>query len=124
AGTALFVRPVHWVVMLYGTDVVPATLLDTPAGQFTYGHRFHSPKPLRVTSPGSYERTLRERGHVVADFEARRERIRAQVAAGAGSLNGHALIRDALLDEVTALTEWPVALVGSFAERFLTLPRE
>jgi glycyl-tRNA synthetase beta chain len=124
AGTALFVRPVHWIVMLYGTDVVPATLLDIPAGHFTRGHRFHSPKPLRVTSPGSYERELRERGHVLADFAARRERIRAQVAAVAASLNGHALIREALLEEVTALTEWPVALSGSFAERFLTLPRE
>jgi glycyl-tRNA synthetase beta chain len=124
AGTALFVRPVHWVVMLYGTDVVPATLLETPAGHFTRGHRFHAPKPLRISSPSAYERVLRERGHVLADFEARRERIRAQVAAVAASLNGHALIREALLDEVTALVEWPVALAGSFAERFLELPRE
>jgi len=124
SGTALFVRPVHWIVMLYGTDVVPATLLDVPAGHFSRGHRFHSPKPFRITSPGSYEKSLRERGHVLADFEARRERIRAQVAALAASLNGHALIREALLEEVTALTEWPVALAGSFAERFLALPRE
>jgi glycyl-tRNA synthetase beta chain len=124
SGDALFVRPVHWVVMLFGTDVVPATLLDTPAGRFTRGHRFHAPKPLKVSSPGSYEKGLRERGHVLADFDARRERIRAEVAAVAASLNGRALITEPLLDEVTALTEWPVAIAGCFAERFLELPRE
>ncbi len=81
AGTALFVRPVHWLVMLFGHEVVPATLLDTAAGHFTHGHRFHAPKPLRIASPGSYERTLRERGRVLADFAQRREKIRAEVTA-------------------------------------------
>jgi glycyl-tRNA synthetase beta chain len=124
AGTALFVRPVHWVVMLFGNDVVPATLLDTSAGRHTHGHRFHAPKPLVVASPGAYERTLRERGYVLADFAMRRERVRAQVVEAAASVNGRALLGDALLDEVTALTEWPVALAGRFEERFLALPRE
>jgi glycyl-tRNA synthetase beta chain len=123
-GEALFVRPVHWVVMLYGHDVVPATLLDTPAGRHTYGHRFHAPKPITLASPGTYVRTLRERGWVIADFAERRERIRTQVAAAAAAVNGRALITESLLDEVTALTEWPVALGGSFEERFLSLPRE
>ena len=124
AGNALFVRPVHWVVMLYGREVVPATLLDTPAGAFTRGHRFHAPRPIRIASPGSYERTLRERGHVLADFAARRERIRVEVAAAAAEAHGRALITEALLEEVTALVEWPVALTGRFEERFLSLPRE
>jgi glycyl-tRNA synthetase beta chain len=123
-GTALFVRPVHWVVMLFGKDVVPATLLETPAGRMTHGHRFHAPRPIRIGSPGAYERTLRERGYVLADFVARCERIRAEVTAAAASLNGRALITDALLEEVTALVEWPVALAGRFEERFLSLPRE
>jgi len=124
AGTALFVRPVHWVVMLYGREVVPATLLDTPAGALTRGHRFHAPRPIRIASPGSYERTLRERGHVLADFAARRELIRVEVAAAAAEAHGRALITEALLEEVTALVEWPVALTGRFEERFLSLPRE
>ena len=124
AGNALFVRPVHWVVMLFGKDVVPATLLDTPAGHLTRGHRFHAPRPIRIASPGSYERTLRERGHVLADFAARRERIRTQVAAAAAEVPGRARITEALLEEVTALVEWPVALTGRFEERFLSLPRE
>ncbi len=123
-GTAMFVRPVHWVVMLFGKDVIPATLLDTPAGRMTRGHRFHAPRPLRIGSPGAYERTLRERGYVLADFAVRRERIRADVTAAAASLNGRALIGEALLDEVTALVEWPVVLAGRFEERFLSLPRE
>jgi glycyl-tRNA synthetase beta chain len=124
AGTAMFVRPVHWVVMLFGHEVVPATLLDTAAGHFTYGHRFHAPKPLRIASPGSYERTLRERGRVLADFAQRREKIRAEVTSAANTLGGRALVSAALLDEVTALVEWPVAIAGHFEARFLALPRE
>jgi glycyl-tRNA synthetase beta chain len=123
-GQAMFVRPVHWVVMLFGKDVIPATLLDTPTGRHTRGHRFHAPRPLALSSPGAYERTLRERGYVLADFAARRERIRTEVTAAAALVNGRALIGEALLDEVTALTEWPVALAGRFEERFLSLPRE
>jgi glycyl-tRNA synthetase beta chain len=123
-GTALFVRPVHWLVMLYGSEVVPATLLETESGRDTRGHRFHAPRPIRLTAPESYERTLRERGFVLAGFAARRERIRAEVTALATRLQGRALIGEALLDEVTALTEWPVALAGNFEERFLALPRE
>jgi glycyl-tRNA synthetase beta chain len=123
-GQALFVRPVHWLILLYGTEVVPATLLETPSGNHTRGHRFHAPRPLRVASPAAYERTLLERGRVIADFAARRTRIRADVEALAAGLSGRALLGDALLDEVTALTEWPVALAGRFEERFLALPRE
>jgi len=124
AGTALFVRPVHWVVMLFGTELVPATLLETASGRDTRGHRFHAPRPLRVTAPDRYERTLGARGYVVACFAARRERIREQVTSLARRLKGRAVIGAALLDEVTALTEWPVALAGRFEERFLALPRE
>src|SRR6185437_15480916 len=96
----------------------------TSAGNLTRGHRFHAPKPLRLSSPSVYERALRERGYVIADFEARRSLIRERVAAVADSLGGRALTSDALLDEVTALVEWPVPLAGRFEERFLALPRE
>ncbi|MGH8296460.1 MAG: glycine--tRNA ligase subunit beta, partial [Steroidobacteraceae bacterium] len=124
AGEAQFVRPVHWIAMLYGKEVVPATLLDTSSGNLTRGHRFHAPKPLRLSSPSVYERALRDRGHVVADFEARRSLIRERVTAAADGLGGRPLMSDALLDEVTALVEWPVPLAGRFEERFLSLPRE
>ncbi|HXO65514.1 MAG TPA: glycine--tRNA ligase subunit beta [Steroidobacteraceae bacterium] len=123
-GTALFVRPVHWIVMLYGADLVPATLLETASGRSTRGHRFQAPRPLHLAGPGAYARTLEQRGYVIAGFDARRARIRAQVQALASGRGGEPLLSDALLDEVTALTEWPVALVGDFEPRFLSLPRE
>jgi glycyl-tRNA synthetase beta chain len=124
SGTAEFVRPVHWLVMLYGKDVLPARLLETDAGSQTQGHRFHAPKPIRITSPAAYERSLSERGFVLPDFVKRRDLIQAKVLDVAAALGGRALIGDALLDEVTALVEWPVPLAGRFEERFLELPRE
>jgi glycyl-tRNA synthetase beta chain len=124
AGEAQFVRPVHWLVLLYGRNVIPATLLDTQAGDSSRGHRYMAPKPLRITAPATYAATLAKRGRVIASFEARRDSIRAGVTALAGELQGRALIEPELLDEVTALVEWPVPLAGRFEERFLLLPRE
>jgi glycyl-tRNA synthetase beta chain len=124
AGTAEFVRPVHWLVMLYGSEVIPATVLDVPAGQHTRGHRFMAPKEMKVTSPANYAKALRERGKVIPSFEERREIIRAAVTAKSAELGGEAVMDDALLDEVTALVEWPVPVTARFEERFLTLPRE
>ena len=124
AGEAEFVRPVHWLVMLFGSAVVPARILDTEAGKTTRGHRFHAPAPLPLIAPADYAASLRERGRVLADFGERRERIRSQVLARAQTLGGRAVIDEALLDEVTALVEWPVAVEGRFEDRFLQLPRE
>jgi glycyl-tRNA synthetase beta chain len=124
AGAAEFVRPVHWLLLLYGREPVAATLLDTVSGTLTYGHRFMAPKALRITSPASYEKTLLTRGKVIASFAERRDRIREQTLSAAAGLGGTAIIGEALLDEVTALVEWPVAVVGKIEERFLALPRE
>ncbi len=93
------------------------------SGNITFGHRFHSPRPISLKSPKSYESRLRS-AKVVADFSARREAIREGVAAAAIEAGGTALIESALLDEVTALVEWPVPIVGRFEARFLSLPRE
>ncbi len=123
ASSAEFVRPVHWLVMLYGQEVIPVTLLDTPSGNLTRGHRFHAPQPIRVASPASYQSTLHKR-FVVADFQTRRDLIRDRVTVAATEVGGIALLSDELLDEVTALVEWPVPLAGRFEERFLALPRE
>jgi glycyl-tRNA synthetase beta chain len=124
ASDAQFVRPVHWLVMLYGAEIVPATILGAVAGRATRGHRFHAPRELPLRAPASYEKTLLARGKVVASFAARRERIRSQVDEAATQAHGRAIFSDALLDEVTALVEWPVALAGRFDEKFLSLPRE
>ena len=123
SGTAEFVRPVHWLVMLFGREIVPCSLFDIAAGDRTRGHRFHAPRPIRVT-PGTYATRLEARGHVVPAFAARRERVREGVTSLARSVGGEALLDDALLDEVTALVEWPVPIAGRFEERFLDLPAE
>jgi glycyl-tRNA synthetase beta chain len=119
-----FVRPVHWVVMLLGNEIVPGTLLGIAAGHTSYGHRFMAPAPIRIHSPATYAATLERRGKVLAVFAGRRAEIRRQVEALAASLEGRAIISDELLDEVTALVEWPVALAGQFDARYLSLPRE
>jgi len=123
AHPAEFVRPVHGVVLLFGDDVVPVEVLGLMSDRITFGHRFHAPRPLSLRSPKSYERRLRS-AKVIADFAARREVIRAGVAAAAAADGGRALIEEALLDEVTALVEWPVPILGRFEPRFLALPRE
>jgi glycyl-tRNA synthetase beta chain len=119
-----FVRPVHWVVMLLGNEIVPGALLGITAGRLTYGHRFMAPAAIRIHSPATYAATLERRGKVLAAFAGRRAQIRGQVEALAASLEGRAIISDELLDEVTALVEWPVALAGRFDARYLSLPRE
>lgn len=124
AGEVEFVRPVHWVLLLFGKEVLPGRLLGVETGGVTFGHRFHAPKPMRVSSPGSYVGALRKRGFVLADFAERRAKVRVDVAAVAGAQGGQAVLSDALLDEVTALVEWPVAIAGHFEARFLELPRE
>ncbi|HXN10625.1 MAG TPA: glycine--tRNA ligase subunit beta, partial [Steroidobacteraceae bacterium] len=124
SGEAQFVRPVHWLVLLYGRTLVPATVLGVHAETSSRGHRFMAPRALRIGSPASYERTLQQRGKVIASFGQRRAAVRAQVEALAQRLGGRAIVPEQLLDEVTALVEWPVAIAGEFEPRFLALPRE
>jgi glycyl-tRNA synthetase beta chain len=124
SSSAEFVRPVHWLVMLFGADVIPARILDTESGRATRGHRFMAPQEFALANPSEYESVLRERGKVIPDFGERRTRIGTQVAAAAKTLSGEALLSDSLLDEVTALVEWPSAIAGAFEARFLDLPRE
>lgn len=121
---AEFVRPVHWVVMLFGTDVIDCEILATRSGRETRGHRFMSPGKLYLGEPAAYAPLLETEGKVVADFAARREAVRAQVLEAAAAVKGEALIDEDLLDEVTGLVEWPVAVTGRFEERFLEVPAE
>ncbi len=122
SGSVEFVRPVHWLVLLFGQDVIPARILDTDSGRETRGHRFHAPEVLRIAAPAEYATLLESKGKVLADFESRKSRVRAEVLR-AGNM-GRPLLTDALLDEVTALVEWPVGVAGQFEKRFLQLPRE
>lgn len=118
-----FVRPMHWLVMLYGNDIVPARLLDIDSGRHSCGHRFHHPERISIAHAADYLQVM-ESAHVIADFTRRREQIRRVVTALALKEGGQALMPDALLNEVTALVEWPVPLVCSFEARFLAVPQE
>lgn len=119
-----FVRPVHWLVMLLDDAVLPCSLFGLPAGRETRGHRFHCPAPIEIARPADYQQQLLEQGQVLVDFSERREHIHQQVTELGESLGGHAVIDADLLDEVTALVEWPVALAGAFDAGFLSVPSE
>jgi glycyl-tRNA synthetase beta chain len=119
-----FVRPVHWLLMLHGRNTVPGSVLGIQSGNLSRGHRFHAPKEIKIPEPRKYLALLEQKGYVIADFDARREKIVEGVMEEANKLNGTAVIDEALFDEVTALTEWPVAMAGKFDESFLELPKE
>ena len=118
-----FVRPVQWLVMLFGNDVVDAEVLGMKAGNQSKGHRFHAPGQITINNPSEYEAKLRK-AYVMASFAERGALIEKQVTAEGKKLGGEAIIDADLLDEVTALNEWPVALAGSFDEDFLRVPPE
>jgi len=119
-----FVRPVHWVVFLHGDEIVPARILGCPAGDRSRGHRFHHGGEIPIPRPADYEALLQQEGRVIVDFGRRAERIRAEVLGAAETLGGTAMIDEPLLDAVTALVEWPVAITAGFEERFLAAPQE
>jgi len=118
-----FSRPAHWLVALYGDDIVEARALGLDAGRTTYGHRFHAPQAIELAHADDYLGSL-EQAWVLADRDVRRERIREQVLSEAEVQDASAVIDEALLVEVSGLVEWPVALTGSFDERFLKVPAE
>lgn len=124
AKRAEFVRPVHWLVMLQGKQVIDAEILGIKAGRDTRGHRFHANRNFALGNALDYQLLLENEAFVIADFNERRGKIRAQVEAVGKQLGGVAVIDEDLLDEVTGLVEWPVALAGKFEERFLAVPQE
>lgn len=119
-----FVRPVHWAVLLFGDEIIETDILGVPAGRTTRGHRFHHPEPIEIPAPEEYEVLLESEGKVIADFERRANTVRAQVEAAALELKGQAVIDAGLLEEVTAMVEWPSAVTGQFEARFLEVPQE
>ncbi len=122
--TVQFVRPVHRLVALLGADVVPVRALGLEAGRETFGHRFHTDAPIDVASADSYAGQLERDGKVIASFTARRNRIAELVGAAAQRLNAQPVMPEALLDEVTALVEWPVVYDSEFEREFLEVPQE
>ena len=118
-----FVRPVQWLIMLFGNDVVNGEVLGLSAGNTSRGHRFHANKEITIASAAEYQQAMRD-AFVIVDYNERKESIRAQVKAKGEEVGGIANIDEDLLDEVTGLNEWPTALAGNFDEDFLRVPSE
>ena len=120
-----FVRPAHRLIALHGADVVPVAVLGLTAGRQTQGHRFEARQPvISIREADSYAGQLREEGAVIASFSERRAEIESQLRQH-GASSGLIPVEDAaLLDEVTALVEWPNTLACRFEEEFLDVPQE
>ena len=124
AGDAEFVRPIHWVVLLHGKNTIDATVMGIKTGRESRGHRFHSAGAIAIPEPGKYLLTLEKKGHVIADFDRRRKLVEAGVTEKAKEAGGAIVDGESLYDEVAALVEWPVPVLGNFDKAFLLLPRE
>ena len=118
-----FARPVHWLVLLFGKEVVPATLLGVTSDRMSRGHRFMHDKQVWLSTPGDYVESLRS-AFVIVDPEERRARIVAEVDAAATRAGGQARITDDNLGQVVNLVEWPAAVLCGFEREFLAVPQE
>ncbi len=118
-----FARPVHWLVLLHGNDIVPAQLLGLTSDRFSRGHRFMADKQVWLSNPADYVESLKA-ANVLVDADARRERIVAEVNAAAAQAGGVARITDDNLEQVVNLVEWPAAVLCSFEREFLAVPQE
>jgi glycyl-tRNA synthetase beta chain len=123
-GTAEFVRPAHWVVLLMGAEVIKTDILGIASGRVTRGHRFHGVGLITLNHPEEYVDRLMSEGQVWVDFDTRKQKVRALAEAAAARVGGIAHIDADLLDEVAALVEWPVPVLGGFDARYLALPQE
>lgn len=119
-----FVRPVHWCVLLFGQSVIDAEILGLTTGNQSQGHRFHAPEKITITNPNDYLTILKNQGKVIVDFAERRDIIQQKASEVAQGVSGIAHIEVDLLNEITALNEWPVPVLGNFDTRFLALPIE
>lgn len=124
ASEVQFVRPVHTVTLLLGETLIPATILGIASDRVIRGHRFMGEPEFTIDSADQYPQILRERGKVIADYEARKAMIKADAEAAAAKIGGKADMIESLLEEVTSLVEWPVVLTAKFEEKFLAVPSE
>ncbi|KMK15883.1 hypothetical protein ABW09_20100 [Pluralibacter gergoviae] len=124
ASDVQFVRPVHTVTLLLGETLIPATILGIASDRVIRGHRFMGEPEFTIDSADQYPQILRERGKVIADYEARKAMIKADAEAAAAKIGGKADMIESLLEEVTSLVEWPVVLTAKFEEKFLAVPSE
>ncbi|MDR8525855.1 glycine--tRNA ligase subunit beta [Shewanella fidelis] len=124
SNTTQFIRPVHTVTMLLGSEVVEGELLGIKSDRVIRGHRFMGESSFELDHADNYLAALKEKGKVLADYQARKAIIKADSEAAAAKIGGVADLEDDLLEEVTSLVEWPVVLTASFEEKFLDVPAE
>ena len=124
SNTMQFIRPAKTLTILFGNELIPGEILGCQSSRTVRGHRFHGEREFELDHADNYEAQLKDKGFVIADFDARKALIKEQVEQAARDENGVAAVDEELLEEVTALVEWPVTLVGSFEERFLAVPSE
>lgn len=120
---ATFARPIHWIVALFAGKVVPFTVADVTSGNLTYGHRFHAPQAIEVKDEKSYVRALKK-ASVLVDPAARRAHLERELDQAAAAVGGMVVPNPGLMEENTFLVEFPSVVVGSFNQKFLTLPDE
>ncbi|MAZ66888.1 MAG: glycine--tRNA ligase subunit beta [Kangiellaceae bacterium] len=119
-----FIRPAHWLIVLFGERVLPCSLFGLQSNNISRGHRFMCDDDIVINTPASYEEQLLKEGNVLADFELRRQRIKSQIEDAAREAGGVPVSDAALLDEVTGLVEMPYSMVGTFEEKYLDVPPE
>ncbi len=118
-----FARPIHWILALFDGQVIPFRFGGIESGNQSYGHRFMAPQAFEVRDFQTYERQIKG-AFVIVDPQERRKVIEEGIAKAAKDVSGKILSNQDLLEEVTHLVEYPIAIVGTFEEEFLTLPRE
>ncbi|MFC3393428.1 glycine--tRNA ligase subunit beta [Brenneria rubrifaciens] len=119
-----FVRPVHTVTLLLGDELIPGAVLGIDSARTVRGHRFMGEAAFTLDNADQYPRILLARGKVMADYDQRKAKIKADAEAAARRIGGRADLSDSLLEEVTSLVEWPVVLTAKFEEKFLAVPSE
>lgn len=124
SSTHTFVRPVHGLIALHGADILPVNVLGLDSNRTTLGHRFLSSGEISFAQANDYATQLAEQGKVIANFDERKQAIKNELDRQATLLNATVAADDSLLDEVTALVEYPVVLQAGFEENFLAVPQE
>ena len=119
-----FVRPIKWLLFLFGNQIIECKTMGMQSGKLSFGHRFHHPGPISISSVNEYVEQLKNTGKVIVDYVTRRDLILQDVKRLADLEKGEVTFDEELLDEVTSLVEWPVAFVGTFDKSYLTLPKE
>ena len=123
-GENIFARPIHWLVVLFGEKVIELNLFGINSSNLTYGHRFLAPDAILLSSPSEYEHKLEAIGKVIVDFNRRKQLIVFEINAKEQELKAKCILDETLLEEVTAMIEYPVALFAEFSKDFLSLPKE